>query len=158
MYPKQYLEYLYEFHYTRDYFECHEVLEDFWKNETEMKRNSVWTGLIQLAVGLYHYRRGNIVGAKKLIDSCYEKLWKHQGDLIQLGLSNQRLIDLISTIQYQIQNNVPYKSVDLPIVNKKLQDRLCRLAIQKDNQAEYAYQVSDERIVHRHLKEFRDDI
>ncbi|MBR7553297.1 DUF309 domain-containing protein [Allobacillus sp. GCM10007491] len=158
MYPKQYLEYLYEFHYTRDYFECHEVLEDFWKNETEMKRNSVWTGLIQLAVGLYHYRRGNIIGAKKLIDSCHEKLWEHQDDLVCLGLSNQRLINLISIIQYQIQNNVPYKSVDLPIISEDLQNRLQHLAIQKNNQSEYAYHVSDERIIHRHLKEFRDDL
>lgn len=31
MYREQFLEYLYEFHYTRDYFECHEVLEDFGK-------------------------------------------------------------------------------------------------------------------------------
>lgn len=154
---KQFLEYLYEFHYTRDYFECHEVLEDFWKNKTEMKRDSVWTGLIQLAVSLYHYRRGNMVGAKKLIDRCNEKLMEHPDELDCLGLSNRELLTLVSDLQYNIDANVPYKSVDLPIASEKLKEKLQHFAIQKNEHTEYAYQVTDERVIHRHLKEFRND-
>ena len=31
VYPEAYIEYLMYFHGNRDYFECHEVLEEYWK-------------------------------------------------------------------------------------------------------------------------------
>lgn len=33
MYPAEYLEYLVYFHADRDYFECHEILEEYWKEQ-----------------------------------------------------------------------------------------------------------------------------
>lgn len=53
MYPKAYIEYLVHFHSDRDYFECHEILEEHWKQDG---RNKGWLVLIQTAVAFYHYR------------------------------------------------------------------------------------------------------
>ncbi len=69
MYPKAYVAFLHEFHTTRDYFECHEILEEFWKEDPPDQRKKYWVGLIQLAVALYHQRRGNGKGAKRLISN-----------------------------------------------------------------------------------------
>jgi hypothetical protein len=48
-----------------DFFESHEVWEELW---TEYRGDSrkFYQGLIQAAVGLYHFGNGNIRGAKKL--------------------------------------------------------------------------------------------
>ncbi len=64
MYPKAYIDYLVEFHATRDYFECHEILEEYWKEDPPKKRKRYWVGFIQLAVALYHHRRQNTAGQK----------------------------------------------------------------------------------------------
>lgn len=48
-------------------FHAHEVLEDAWKTGPEAQRE-LWRGLAQLAVGLTHAARGNLTGARTLLD------------------------------------------------------------------------------------------
>jgi len=48
-------------------FHAHEVFEDAWKSSTGADRN-LWKGLAQLAVGLTHLGRGNLRGAKTLLE------------------------------------------------------------------------------------------
>ncbi len=50
VYPEAYVAFLHEFHTTRDYFECHEILEEYWKEDPPEQRKEYWVGLIQLAV------------------------------------------------------------------------------------------------------------
>jgi hypothetical protein len=47
-------------------FAAHEVLESAWKAAPENERE-LWRGLAQLAVGLTHLQRGNLVGARSLL-------------------------------------------------------------------------------------------
>ncbi len=48
-----------------DFFESHEVWEELW-TEYRGPSRKFYQGLIQAAVGLYHFGNGNIRGAKKL--------------------------------------------------------------------------------------------
>ena len=48
-------------------FHAHEVLEDAWKTGPAEQRE-LWRGLAQLAVGLTHAARGNLAGARTLLD------------------------------------------------------------------------------------------
>lgn len=41
MYPEAYIEYLAEFHGSRDYFECHELLEEHWKKTLRENGNYI---------------------------------------------------------------------------------------------------------------------
>ncbi|MCW5821309.1 MAG: DUF309 domain-containing protein [Cyanobacteria bacterium TGS_CYA1] len=50
---------------AQEYFDCHETLEELWKDYTEPDREAI-QGIIQIAVGYYHLRRGNYKGATKL--------------------------------------------------------------------------------------------
>ena len=50
----------------RDYFECHEVLEEVWRHQQDPERE-LTQGIIQIAVALYHASRDNFVGARKLM-------------------------------------------------------------------------------------------
>lgn len=86
MYDRLYIEYLYYFNEQRDYYECHEVMEELWLQEG---KNKLLQALLQVAVGLYHFRNENLQGAIKLmeqaLDKCSEK-WHGS-----LGIDEQKL-------------------------------------------------------------------
>lgn len=71
-YPAAYIEYMAHFHGSRDWFECHEIMEEYWKEESSEVRKRQWLALVQIAVGLYHERRGNVKGALKMFSSALE--------------------------------------------------------------------------------------
>jgi|688.fasta_scaffold529647_2 predicted metal-dependent hydrolase len=50
----------------REFFDCHEVLEEVWKHQPEPERQ-LTQGIIQIAVAYYHALRGNSAGAIKLL-------------------------------------------------------------------------------------------
>lgn len=56
-----------------EYFECHEVLELAWTPERGPRRQFL-QGLIHVAVGFYHHRRGNPVGACRQLRKALRKL------------------------------------------------------------------------------------
>jgi len=70
-YPYQYLLFLYYFNEKRDYYECHDVMEDLWLEE---QRSTFLQGLLQVAVGLYHFKWNNIPGAILLFEGAIQKL------------------------------------------------------------------------------------
>lgn len=49
----------------QEFFECHETLEDLWRDQKEPERQFT-QGVIQIAVGYYHLLRSNRAGARKL--------------------------------------------------------------------------------------------
>lgn len=54
-------------------FHAHEVLEGVWKATTGDERE-LWKGLAQLAVGVTHIRRGNRVGAIRLLTRAADRI------------------------------------------------------------------------------------
>ncbi|MFY0544455.1 DUF309 domain-containing protein [Brevibacillus sp. H7] len=120
MYPQAYLDYLVHFHGDRDYFECHEILEEHWKSMPAGRRSPVWVGLIQIAVALYHQRRNNRAGALKMMQSAVNLLNREQAALEQLGLDAPKLIRLLNGRLEELQQNAPYSSFNLPIKDETL--------------------------------------
>jgi hypothetical protein len=55
------------------FFEAHEVLEDVWRAAPEPERK-FFQGLIQVAVALHHYSRGNRVGCRSLLERARRNL------------------------------------------------------------------------------------
>jgi predicted metal-dependent hydrolase len=115
LYPDEYIQYLVHFHGDRDYFECHEILEEFWKNQDRGNKESVWVGLIQLAVSCYHHRRGNYSGAKKTLEKAVKIFIKEKQCLSSLGLNKMELFSIVEERFIVIENNRPYTSFNLPI-------------------------------------------
>jgi uncharacterized protein len=54
-------------------FAAHETLEAVWKATAGAER-ALWRGLAQLCVGLTHAQRGNLTGAKALLERAAETL------------------------------------------------------------------------------------
>lgn len=56
-----------------EFFRCHEVLEEVWREELGSRRLFL-QALIHIAVGFYHWRRGNPAGAVGQLRKGLEKL------------------------------------------------------------------------------------
>lgn len=110
-----FLRFLEEFHTKRDYFECHELLEERWKEDPKQERQLHWVALIQIAVGLHHYRRGNLSGALKMLGRALEKTKESRHELEKLGILVGDLEDLLARQLWNIESEVPYASIDLPL-------------------------------------------
>lgn len=117
-YDPLYVQFVYFFNEARDYFECHEVMEELWLEEG---RNPLYQGLLQVAVGLYHYRNGNTNGAVKLFTAAIEKLEGYPAD--SLGIDLQRLREDSQTYLAKLLHleGEPFAFYDLDIVIKDSQ-------------------------------------
>ena len=63
--PGQLLQGIREFN-NREWFECHETVEDLWIG-SEGELRDFYQGIIQIAVALHHWRNGNFGGAVSLL-------------------------------------------------------------------------------------------
>lgn len=71
-YPSLYLEGLRLFN-AEEFFEAHDVWEELW-SESVGDEKKFLQGLIQASVSLFHFGNDNFGGARKLYDSCRQKL------------------------------------------------------------------------------------
>jgi hypothetical protein len=53
---------------TGDYYACHEFLEALWLDETDPHRD-LYKGILQIGIGLLHLQRGNLNGARRLLEN-----------------------------------------------------------------------------------------
>jgi predicted metal-dependent hydrolase len=120
LYPKEYIQYLIHFHGDRDYFECHEILEEYWKGIDPGNKESVWVGLIQLAVSCYHHRRKNFIGAKKTLEKAVRILSNEKNKLADLGLNWEILHQIVMKQLSMIVMEESYKSFNLPLTDQML--------------------------------------
>lgn len=118
MFPRPLIDYLVYFHSIRDYFECHEVLEEHWKEEGQ--KNRLWVGFIQLAVAMYHHRRNNFVGAERLIKSAIKIFEQENKQLNTYGFDEDEFFELLIKRYETIKNRKAYFSTSLPIANRNL--------------------------------------
>lgn len=70
-YSPLYIAFFHYFNTERDYYVCHDVLEELWLEEG---REPFYQGLLQVAVGLHHLQNDNQNGAFKMLCSALEKL------------------------------------------------------------------------------------
>ena len=117
-YPEAYRAYLIEFHAARDYFECHELLEDYWKAHPGDPLADTWVGLIQIAVGSYHYRRGNLAGAVKMYRQSLSRLTASQ--LERVGIDGEAALSAVAALIAAAEEGEPFRDIDLPLRDQAL--------------------------------------
>lgn len=125
-YDPLYIRFLYHFNVDRDYFECHEVLEELWLEEG---RNPLWQGLLQVAVALYHHRNGNVSGAVKLLTGALDKLEPRREADIGIDLPDllARSRAYLDTLQRE-QQQMPFRPFDIVITDPRLSAAVAELA------------------------------
>ncbi|CAI9387979.1 DUF309 domain-containing protein [Niallia sp. Sow4_A1] len=154
MYPKEYLQFLVHFHGDQDFFECHEILEEYWKKVDCRNKESIWVGFILMAVSAYHHRRENFKGAHKTIMKSRKLLEKHKEGLHALGLDGEGLLYLLRQQEKNIAQTLLFRPYPLPISDSHLEKQCRKLAhsmeISWNNQKDIPIEI-----IHRHLKRDR---
>lgn len=158
MYPKEYIQFLTHFHGDRDYFECHEVLEEFWKKTDSRNKDSIWVGLILLAVSSYHHRRGNFNGAKRTIEKAVKIFEAQVNEIKKLGLDKQLLSELVKNRFVVIDGEGAYDSFNLPIFDPALLELCKKSCIAAGFQWSAASDLTNKQLVHRHKLRDRTDV
>ncbi|WP_214480109.1 DUF309 domain-containing protein [Bacillus sp. SM2101] len=155
MYPKAYIDYLVYFHGDRDYFECHEVLEEYWK---QTDNDIVWVGFIQIAVGLYHHRRGNFKGAQKMIANAIAILEAQKDTVEKLGINQKTLLTTLQTQLNAIIANEPYISINLPIQDESLLTTCKNACNEKDLTWEKNSDLTNNFLINKHTLRDRTEV
>ncbi|MFD2613226.1 DUF309 domain-containing protein [Paenibacillus gansuensis] len=86
-YDRLYIGFLRCFNLERDYYTCHDLMEELWLEEG---RNPLFQGLLQAAVGLYHHDNGNYGGAVKLLEAALSKLRLYPDLILGIHLARFR--------------------------------------------------------------------
>ncbi|MCP3763237.1 DUF309 domain-containing protein [Domibacillus sp. A3M-37] len=150
-YPVPYLAFLAHFHIDRDYFECHELLEEHWK-ETDGARDSIWVGFIQSAVFLYHYRRGNTAGALRMAQKTLRCFSRNEQALIQLGIDPEQFLFSIRQAADKMKNGAPFKPIAIPITDERLEKEFRHFA------KTFHPELNERFLTDKHLLRDRTDV
>ncbi len=156
VYHEHLINYLVQFHAVRDYFECHEILEEYWKEHPDDPHSYIYVGLIQVAVAQYHERRGNTSGAEKMYHSAVKRL-KH-APLEQLGINSEDLLEQLEERLQAITFGLGFEDIDMWIVNQELSDICMKHAQSIGCQWGDPSSLQNRALVHRHMLRDRSDV
>lgn len=118
-YDRLYVQFIYYFNEERDYFECHEVMEELWLEEG---RSPLYQGLLQVAVGLYHHKNGNPGGAVKLLGAAIDKLapYPDEAEGIRLGRLKEDSRIYLAKLHRLKTNPFPPYDLDIEVTDPEL--------------------------------------
>ena len=157
-YPISYIQYLTHFHGDRDYFECHEILEEYWKATDAGNKKSIWVALILLAVSNYHHRRKNFRGALRTLDKALEIFSEDPGATSRLGIDPELLSGTLRKRKENLLNKVPYTSFNLPLYDSDLKI----LCLEECKQNGFTWgtnsNLENHDLIHRHSQRDRSDV
>jgi uncharacterized protein len=150
LYPEQYVQFLVHFNGDRDYFECHEILEEYWKESNDKQKDSVWVGFILLAVSRYHHRRGNFKGAERTLKKAINILSLKVTGLTIKGLDVNVFFPSLTKLLEEIQNEECYQSINLPVIDPILIEACTKVCEERGFIWGEKSNLENESIVHRH--------
>ncbi|WP_431029619.1 DUF309 domain-containing protein [Lysinibacillus sp. LZ02] len=146
-----FVDYCTYFNGNHDYFECHEVLEEYWKDIAPGDKEHVLVGLVQLATGMYHWRRHNLNGATKILLKAQKNLITNKASAFlhpfHFLLLEQRISQSIS----QIKQGEPFQSFTLPLLDEAFERMIAeKIATLAKEDAHF--------LLHKHMLRDRSDI
>lgn len=120
-YPELYIQFIYYFNIDRDYYECHEVMEELWLEEG---RNTLYQGLLQVAVGLYHHLNGNVSGAIKLFEAGVSKLQSKPDQVLGIQLKKLRTdaAEYLEKLYHYEEKPFSFYDLDIDIIDPALEE------------------------------------
>lgn len=157
-YPEAFLQYLVYYHGARDFFECHEVLEEYWKQDPSSPLKGIWHGLIQVAVSQYHERRGNTNGAIKMLQSAIERL--QETPLDRIGIDHLSWLPKLVQRLSELQEAKPhtYAELDIPLKDQALLEYCVRRCAAAGLDWGAESDLSNKELIHKHKLRDRTDV
>lgn len=112
----KYLKFIRVFQIERDFFECHEILEEVWIEETNCEtRKHPAINLLLVAVGLLHWKNGNFKGALAVLKNSLNNYDEISVDIEILKIDSKALKIIIEQTILEIESGKDYKEIYLPL-------------------------------------------
>ena len=147
-----YIEFCTYFNGNQDYFECHEALEEYWKEIAPGEKKHPLVGYIQVATGLYHWRRGNLAGAERMLKNALRIFESEKVDPVFFEkVDFMRLLEDVQASIKKLENGAPFEGFKLIIVDAELQTKV-RTAI------ETLPEVDDAYLLNKHALRDRSEV
>lgn len=158
MYPlhhKLFVKFIVYFNRNQDYFECHEVLEEYWKSLPKAKKDHPLTAFILLATGMYHWRRGNLSGAHRTLKKANERMVASLQDFTDFtdGIDFHGLHEDLGRTICRVDEGQPFSSFPIVVTSPDL----LFLTNEMENTMDLLPFGSD-AVIHKHMLRDRGDI
>ncbi|MFS0576703.1 DUF309 domain-containing protein [Sporosarcina sp. 179-K 3D1 HS] len=149
-----FVKFIVYFNGNQDYFECHEVLEEYWKSLPDGGKAHPLTAYILLATGLYHWRRGNGEGALKTLRKAEDKFQSMPNEypVYAQEIDYTRLMEDVQQSIGRLEQELEFEPFPLQVT-----DRLQKLADDIEPSMELLPAQSD-AVVYKHMLRDRSDI
>ncbi|WP_418963934.1 DUF309 domain-containing protein [Cetobacterium sp.] len=117
---EKYFEFIDTFQNQRDFFKCHEILEEIWIEETKCEtRKHLSINLLLISVGLYHWRNKNFKGAIQVFENSLNNYDEVSMEMESIGIDSKLLKKIVLDIVDNLKNKQDYREVFLPIYQQK---------------------------------------
>lgn len=143
----------FQFHTEQHYFLCHDILEEAWKENPHFNKNDAIVSLILFSTGCYHYRRGNLIGAKRSFIKALSVI-NAVNIKPDLGLDITTYKSLVQNMIDNVGQEQPFVPVHLPL-NTAFEQQIIQ---QFPNYIVTPYVIDDDYIVHHHIKRDRSEV
>lgn len=121
-----FIRYCTYFNGNQDYFECHEVLEEYWKELAPGNKEHVLVGFVQLATAMYHWRRGNVKGAYRSLHKSQTLLMNNVSSPFYDNIDMRALYENMELIMQKITSEELFSPFQLIITNLQLQTMISK--------------------------------
>ncbi|GBU10971.1 hypothetical protein AwErysi_05870 [Erysipelotrichaceae bacterium] len=147
-----FLAFIYEFHVSRDYFECHEIGEELWGDTAghPPSKDNCYVVLLQFAVALYHWRRGNSLGARSIMVDLPQNIISVRTQITALGIDLVAFEQLLESLCIKLSTGAAYYDVDIPMTPELAQACSKEFNIAIDNFSKPS-DFANELLIDRHL-------
>lgn len=149
-YPQAYHRYLATYYGSRDYFECHDIMEEYWKEHPSDRYAGCWLVFIRIAVACYHARRGNWAGARKMMAKAAAET--DPALMSELGMDGEALASLLAATSREWEGGAAvYRDLPLPLADPALERESRFLCAANGWTWDMPLHQVEADIVHRHL-------
>ncbi|GKV65642.1 MULTISPECIES: DUF309 domain-containing protein [Sporosarcina] len=153
-YHPLFLQFIVYFNDNQDYFECHEVLEEYWKTQDGFSKDHPLTAYILLATGMYHWRRGNVTGASRTMNKASQRFRQIPAkfDVYYDEVAVDEVLHHIQNSLNRMQSGTCFTAFPLP-VSPELQ-----AAAETARPSLLLLPKNSASVIHKHMQRDRSDI
>ena len=146
-----YVDFYTYFNGNQDYFECHEVLEEYWKEIAPGDKEHVLVGLVQLATGMYHWRRSNFHGSARILTKSLHNIKKNVQSIFLKPINLPLLEKQIEHVIAQVEQHATFQSFKIDLIDSDFR-RLVENRILEQPKSDEQF------LLHKHMLRDRSEI
>lgn len=155
------LQFFNELIIKQDYFECHEIMEEAWKDKEIFTKEDPEVFFVLIVTGEYHYRRDNVIGAATSYKRALKLYEKHQYDVMAFGFGEE-FIEMLQN-RYKHLADTPFKPMQYPVDSWVYESLYEMYQDDFDSYSAFTLEIlerfeKDESVIHRHRLRDREDV